>query len=466
MKESYDIAIIGSGPGGYVAALHAAHLKKSVCIIEKGAIGGTCLNRGCVPTKAYAASRDVLNKVKEAADFGIDTSSVNVNFKAIFERKNAIVKDTRKSVIGLLRGNRIDIVKGQGKIINSNTIGVFNKKDGANTTIKADNIIIATGSRPLNIPALKIDHENVLTSSDVLKLETLPNDMVIIGGGIIGCEFASIFSSFGVKVTIVELMETILPTIDPNITSLIKRKFKKNGIDLLTGVKVEEVSVEGEITLKLSGGKELTTKKVLVSVGRASNISGIGLEELKIALDGDKVVVDDERRTNIKNIFAIGDIIKGPMLAHKASYDGVRAVNSAFGIKSKKVPDEHVPSVVFTDPEIAYVGLNENEAKDKGIDCNVGKVFYASSSKAHCMGETDGLIKVIAKKDSGVIIGAAICGAHASDLIPVLAVSITNGAKAKDVYETIFAHPTLSELVKEAAEDIDDLAVHKIYKRG
>ena len=466
MYKNYDIAIIGSGPGGYVAALHAAHLGKSVCIIEKGAIGGTCLNRGCIPTKAYAASRDNLKQVKEAGAFGIDVSSFKVDFGAIFERKNRIVTDVRKSVIALLNGNRVDIVQGNGRLIDNNTILAVNKKDGHETKISADNIIIATGSKPLNIPSLKIDHDRILTSSDVLKMNTLPRELVIIGGGIIGCEFASIFSAFGVKVTIVELMDSILATVDPQAAGIIKRRFRRDGISVITGVKVEDIDVKGEsVKLSLSNSETLSTEKVLVSVGRSPNTAGIGLEDLGIELDGNKIIVDQEQRTNIKNIFAIGDVTHGPMLAHKASDDGVRPVNAAAVRVHEEEPSQNVPSVVFTDPEIAYVGMSETQIKESGIEYICGKVSYSSSSKAHCIGETDGLIKVIAKKDNGVIIGATICGAHASDLIYGLGVAISRGMKAKDVHSTIFAHPTLSELVKEALEDIDGLAIHKIAKQ-
>jgi dihydrolipoamide dehydrogenase len=461
----YDLAVIGSGPGGYVAALQAARLNKTVCLIEKGSIGGTCLNRGCIPTKAYAASRDALYKVQNAGSFGIDVSRASVNFKEIFKRKNLIVKAARKSVINLLRGNKVDIIKGAGRLVDKNTVEAVNKKDGAKTTVQADNIIIATGSKPLKIPVLNIDHENVLTSSDVLKLDTLMKDMVIIGGGIIGCEFASIFSAFGVKVTIVELLDSILPTADPKIVSPLKRRFKKMGIRMITGVKVEDVASGTDgVELTLSDKDKLRTDRVLVSVGRASNTSGLGLNELGIKLDGDKIVVGEDKRTNIGNIFAIGDVTAGPMLAHKASYDGICAVHSAFGLKFNSEPFYNIPSVVFTDPEIAYVGISEQDAKDKSIEYRSGHVSYSSSSKAACMGESDGLIKVIAKKETGVIMGASICGAHASDLIYGLGVAISRKMKAEEVCKTIFAHPTLSELVKEALEDVDGLSVHKIYK--
>jgi len=465
MSKKYDIAIIGSGPGGYVAALHAAHHSMSVCVIEKSAIGGTCLNRGCIPTKAYAASRDALNNILHASDLGIDVAHPKINFGDIFARKNNIVKQNRKSVTSLLRGSGVDLVKGNGKLVDKNTVIAVNKNDGSESEIKADNIIIATGSRPMNIPAFKIDHINVLTSSDVLKLDTLPKEMVIIGGGIIGCEFASIFAAFGVNITIVELLDSILPTVDTQLVHIIKRRFKREDVNIITGVKVDKVMVDGTVKLTLSDGEIITTDKVLVSIGRASNISGLWVDDIDIKIERDKIIVDDKKRTSVDNIYAIGDVTDGPMLAHKASYDGICAVNNILGIKTREEPFHNVPSVVFTDPEIAYVGLSEEQAKEQVIDYKLGRVSYASSSKALCMGKTDGLIKVIAKKDDNVIIGAAICGAHASDLIYGLGVAISNKLTAKDVYETIFSHPTLSEMVKEALEDVDGLAIHKISKR-
>lgn len=461
MKNQFDIAIIGSGPGGYVAALSAAHMNKSVCLIEKGQIGGTCLNRGCIPTKAYAASRDLLHNVRSAGDFGIDISSFSVDFKKIFERKNEVVKNVRKSVSALLKGNGVTLLKGHGELKSPNTI-VVTEKECDETLISADNIIIATGSKPLAIPLFKIDHQKILSSNDILKLETLPKSLIIIGGGIIGCEFASIFSSFGVEVTIVELLENILPTVDAQISNIIRRRFKVDGINIIAGTKVLDVSLnDNNVDLTLSDGKVISAEKVLVSVGRASNTSGIGLEAVGITLERGRIPVDDDCRTSIPHIFAIGDVTPGAMLAHKASYDAIRAVKSAFGMKLKPRTD-NIPSVVFTLPEIAYAGIDERTAKEKSIDYTCGRFSYASSSKAVCAGETTGLIKVIAKKESGVIIGASICGAHAADMIYGLSVAIDKGLKAQDIYETIFAHPTISEGVKEALEDIDGFAVHKI----
>jgi len=287
--------------------------------------------------------------------------------------------------------------------------------------------------------------------------------MVIIGGGIIGCEFASIFSAFGVKITIVELLDSILPTVDPQIANMAKRSLKEKSVRVLTGTKVEDVEVRADgVYLNLSVCESLKTEKVLVSVGRVPNITGIGLEELGIEIKEGRIAVDDEMRTGVENIFAIGDVTAGPMLAHKASNDGICAVQSAFGLGAHNVPFANIPSVVFTDPEIAYVGINEKEAKEDSIEYTCGRFSYSASSKAACMGETNGLIKIVAKKDSGVIIGATIFGAHASDLIYGLGVAIDKKLTAKDVYETVFAHPTLCEGVKEALEDIDGMAIHKI----
>ncbi len=463
--KNYDIAIIGSGPGGYVAALRAAHLQKSVCLIERGRIGGTCLNRGCIPTKAYAASRDVLHTVRGAADFGIDVSTAGVDFQRIFARKNQIVKDVRTTVTRLVRGSGIDIIKGSGRLVDENRVSV-EAKDGAMTDVRAEHIIIATGSRPQILPFLKVDHESVLTSGDLLKLDTLPEDIVIIGGGIIGCEFASIFNAFGVKITIVELAESILPTIDRQLANIVRRRFKRDGIRVMTGTKVTGVNVTGDtVTLSIDNGDDISAAKALVSVGRAPNTKGIGIDEVGIRLDNGKVVVDDCGRTGVGGIFAIGDVTAGPMLAHKASYDAINAVHSAFGIAPHTVPHSSIPSVVFTSPEIASVGVSEAEAKELSIDYTCGRFSYAASSKALCMNKTEGLIKIVAKKDSGVIIGAAICGARASDMIYGLGVAIDNERRAKDVYKTVFAHPTLCEGIKEALEGIDGMAVHKIVKQ-
>ncbi len=464
LENKFDIAIIGSGPGGYVAALRAARLGKKVCVIERGLIGGTCLNRGCIPTKAYAASRDALHLAQRAGDFGIDTGAVSIDFSKVFNRKKRIVKDVRMSVVNLLKGNKIALKKGRGKIIDTNRIAVT-AKDGTETELLADNIIIATGSKPLNIPALKIDHERILTSNDLLKLDELPKNIVIIGGGIIGCEFASIFSAFGVDITIVELLDNILPTVDRQISNIVKRSLKTQGVTIKTGVKVEAITVDdGGAKVALASGETISTEKVLVSIGRAPNTKGLELEELGVEMERGRITVDQNGQTSIKNIYAIGDVTLGPMLAHKASHDGINAVHSICGLEVHTVKEENIPSVVFTDPEVAYVGLSEADAKAKAIDHVCGRFSYSASSKAACMGETKGLIKIVAKKDTGVIIGASICGAHASDLIYGLGVAISRGLRASEVYETVFAHPTLCEGVKEALEEIDGLAIHKILK--
>ncbi|MFC1855074.1 dihydrolipoyl dehydrogenase [Thermodesulfobacteriota bacterium] len=466
MTKKYDIAIIGAGPGGYVAALHAAHLNKSVCLIEKSAIGGTCLNRGCIPTKAYAASRDALLNVRLASQLGITIPSHEVDFKEIHDRKNKIVMQTRNSVVELLAGNGAENVRGTGRIIGANSVEVENHRAKTKTIVEADNIIIATGSETFVVNALPVDHKRVITSGDVIRIDTLPKDIVIVGGGIIGCEFASILSTFGVKVTIVELMDSILCMVDKQIARIVRDRFKNDGIEMLTGVKADGVEIKDDCAcLKLSDGKEISTEMILVAVGRTPNTKGIGLEEVGITTERGRIIVDDEMRTNVKNIFAIGDITPGPMLAHKASAEGICAVNNAAGIETKSEPFENIPAVIFTYPEIACVGLDGKMAREKGIEVSIGRVAYDSSSKAHCMGEPEGMIKVIAKKDSGVIIGGSICGAHAGDLIHILSVAVKNKLQAKDVYETIFAHPTLSELIKEAAEDVDGIAVHKIKRK-
>lgn len=463
MKE-FDVVIIGGGPGGYVAAIRGSQLGGKVCLIEKDKVGGTCLNRGCIPTKALHASSRILSTARKGNPFGVDTKEVSFDLTRAIARKDEVVARLVKGVEQLLRGNGVITIEGEGSIEDIGLIRVT-KKDGQQETISAKRIIIATGSEPAMIPAFNMDGKDILTSTEMLNLKALPGSLLIIGGGVMGCEFASIFAEFGSKVTIVELLPTILSTEDRQVARVISKAFKDKGIDVHTGASVEKVEVvEGDVKTRLSDGREFITEKVMVSIGRSFNSSGLGLERLGIKTEKGRIIVNERMETNVERVYAVGDVVGGMLLAHVASSEGIVAVNNALG-KERRMDYSLIPVGIFTDPEIASVGLRENEAREKGMDVKIGRFPYAASGKALCMGEEDGFVQLLSDPGTDRVLGCTIIGSHATDLIGEVAMAIKMGARVKDIAETIHSHPTLPEIVMEAAEDIHGMAIHKIRKR-
>lgn len=456
------LVVIGAGPGGYVAAIRAAQLGAQVTVIEEKEVGGTCLNLGCIPTKAMVASSDVLHLVRKAEDYGIIVNGEVVpDLKKIMERKDKVVSTQVKGIRSLFKARNIQLVKGKGELLDEKRVRVTNNQ-GVEEIIDADAIIIATGSRPVNIPAIPADGENILSSDDVWSLTEIPKSMIIVGAGVIGCEFACIFRELGTEITMVELLPRALSTEDEEISEIMEKELKKKKIKLHTSVKVEYASTSASgVTLKLSDGKELVAQKVLVSIGRSLNSQGLGLERLGIE-KGQKgeVKVNERMETNIKGIFAIGDVTGGILLAHVASKEGLVAAKNACG-GDEKIDYSVVPSAIFTSPEIASVGLREFQAREKGIPIVTGTFQYRALGKAHAMGEITGLFKIVADAKTDKILGVHIIGAHASDIIHEAALGIKSGLKVKEMAEMIHAHPTLSEGLMEAAEDVHHMAIHK-----
>ncbi len=465
MKE-FDLVVIGGGPGGYTAAIRAAQKGAKVGLVEKDRVGGTCLNRGCIPTKALYYSAKNLLTIKKAERFGITITEVEFHISEAVRRKNDVVTRLVGGIEQLLKANRIELVRGVGSIEGRGKVRV-ESADGTVELVGAKSIIIATGSEPALIPLFNMDDINVITSTEALDLTRVPESLLVIGGGVMGCEFANIFSAFGSSVKIVEILPRILSTEDPQVVRVVERTFKKRGVEVFTGTGVEEINVveEGRVETRLTDGSTLTTEKVLVTIGRSFNSSGIGLEDGGVTIDDKgRIEVNSRMETSAPGIYAIGDVTGGMLLAHVAAKEGVVAVENALG-GTEEMDYSVIPSGIFTEPEIASVGMREKEAKEQEIEVKVGRFPYAASGKALTMDEPDGFVQIVADATTDRVLGATMVGAHATDLIGEVAVAIRQGAKATDIADTVHAHPTLPELVMEAAEDVHGMAIHKAGRR-
>ena len=433
----YDLAIIGSGPCGYVAAIRAAQLGMKVSVFEKERVGGVCLNWGCIPTKALSATAGVLNNIQRSAEFGINVKGYEIDFSKACERKNNIVKKLSSGIETLFKARKIALVKAKAEI----------------GKIDAKNILIATGSLPFQLPGMEFDGKSILSSTDMLKLKSIPKSIIIVGGGVIGCEFASIFRQFGSEITIVEMMERLLPTEDEEISKKIEQIFKKKGIKVFAGTKVEKIEKNNVI---LSNGATVLGEKVLVSVGRVPNSEGLE------GITGDNkgwIRVDENFRTNVKNIYAAGDVIGGVLLAHVASREGICAVEAMAG-KNKTIDYNVIPSCIFTSPEIASVGMTEAKARANGLDVRARKFLFSAIGKAHVLGETDGFIKLVVDNKTDKILGAQLIGPHVTELIAEISPCVQFGITSENLASVIHAHPTLSEVIQEACEAVQNKEIH------
>ncbi|AKN32781.1 pyridine nucleotide-disulfide oxidoreductase [Clostridium carboxidivorans P7] len=456
------IVVIGGGPGGYVAALKAAMLGADVTVVEKGKVGGTCLNVGCIPTKALLACSDVLNTVKEAKKFGINfEADVKADFAAIMERKEKVVTNLVKGIEYLFESKGVKLVRGAGRLVSNKEVEVT-KEDGTKESIPADKIILATGSIPVVPRFLPYDGKNVMTSDEVLNLKEQPKSMIVVGGGVIGCEIGQFLSRLGTEVKIVEMLPQLLPLEDEDTAKILQRSFKQGKIKFFVGDGISTVEVgEGNVVATLQSGKKVEAEKMLVAIGRRPYTDGLGLEELGIQADRGKVIVNEYLETNIEGIYAIGDLTISPDLAHVASRQGIVAVENAILDKKKKMSYKAVPGCVFTEPEVASVGMKEKQAKDAGINYKVGKFDFRGLGKAQAMGKLQGFVKVITD-EKDVIIGAAIIGERAADMLGELTVACEFGLTAEQVGEVIHPHPTLCEGIMEALHDVHKQCVHSV----
>ncbi len=460
----YDIAVIGAGPGGYVAAIRGAQQGARVCLIEKDSVGGTCLNRGCIPTKALHATASMLRSLQHSADHGIEVGEVRFDFSRAMQRKDAVVSKLVGGIEQLLKAHGVEVFRGEASLEGQGRIRL--RRPDFVGHLKARSIILATGSSALRPEALLPDGENILTSDEILDMKDLPKHLLVIGGGYIGCEFAGIFAAFGTRVTLVEQLPGILGRSDRQTVREVERSFKDAGIEIHTGTSVEALDRAATVVrVRLSGGQQIEVDKVLVAIGRIPNSAGLGLEAAGVRTDErGAVLVDEALRTSCEGVYAIGDVTGGIQLAHVASYQASVAVANALG-GSRTVDYDLVPSAVFTFPELAEVGLSEAAAREKGIEVEIGRFSYQASSKALCLGEARGLVKIVASKKDGTLLGASIAGAEASTLIAEITVAIAGGLSAQALADTIHAHPTLPELLMEAAEDVEGKAVHKVGRR-
>lgn len=452
------IIVVGGGPGGYVAALKAAIMGAETILIEKDRVGGTCLNRGCIPTKAFLQSVDCLEEVLDVDKFGINCSDIKIDYESILKRKNQLVMQLVGGVEFLLKKRGVKTIRGTGKIINGKVVEVTDN-DGSVKTVEGDAVILATGSKPVVNKMFKYDGINVITSDEALALKKLPESIIILGGGVIGCEFGQFFKKMGCEVTIIELAERLIPMEDADASELLEKTFRKNGINIMTGIKVEGVETEdGKVSAYLSDGRCLSAEKLLVSIGRRSVTEGIGLESAGIETENGKIVVDERMQTNIDGCYAIGDIVNTPALAHVASREAIVAVENAMG-RNSIAKYNSVPRCVYTKPEIACVGMTEEQVRSKNIAYKTGKFGFAGLGKAMVIDKTIGFVKVMTD-ESGKVIGAVMTGPHVTDMISELTVAVQLGLNIKQLEKVIHPHPTLSEAIMEAVHDVNDESVH------
>lgn len=452
----YDIAVIGGGPGGYVAAIKAAQMGKKTVIIEKQHFGGTCLNVGCIPTKALLRSAEALKEVKESAEFGVtglDTSEAALDLVKVQARKKRVVNQLVSGVEGLLKGNGVAIENGEGKLEDAHTVSVNGKK------ITAANVIIATGSEAKMLPVKISPEATVLTSTQMLDIDKAPASMAVIGGGVIGIEFAYFLATIGVKVSVVEFLDRILPMVDEEITAQVTENLKELGVEIHTGAKVTEITADGVIFEKDGETHQISAQQVLMAVGRGPSLKGIDTEALGIKTERGAIVTDDTLKTSADGIYAIGDVNGKAMLAHTASMEGIVAVKNICG--EKAVMDyTKIPSAIYIQPEIASVGLTEKQAAEKYDKIKVGRFPLLANGKAKVAGEERGLVKVITEAKYGEIVGVHMYCIHATDMIAEAVVAMKLEATAEEVAMAIHPHPTVSEVMHEAMHAVSGRAIH------
>ncbi|MEM7551941.1 MAG: dihydrolipoyl dehydrogenase [Bacteroidota bacterium] len=462
MATSYDLIVIGSGPGGYVAAIRASQLGMKVGVIEKESLGGVCLNWGCIPTKALLKSAQVFDYIKHAADYGVDVKDAQVNFDSMVKRSRDVANGMSKGIQFLFKKNKIDAIEGFGKIKSKGVVEV--EQDGKKTDYKAKNILVATGGRSRELPNLPIDDKKIIGYRKAMVLEKQPESMVIVGSGAIGVEFAYFYNSIGTKVTIVEFMPKIVPVEDDEISKQLERSFKKSGITIMTDSEVTSVDTKGKkckVKVKTKKGEEtLECDIVLSAVGVATNLEGIGLETVGVKTEKGKVLVDDYYKTNVDGVYAIGDIVHGPALAHVASAEGILCVEKIAGHSPEPLDYGNLPGCTYCTPEIASVGMTEKAAKEAGYDIKVGKFPFSASGKASAAGAKDGFVKVIFDAKYGEWLGAHMIGTNVTEIIAEVVAARKLETTGHEIIKSVHPHPTMSEAVMEAAAAAYDEVIH------
>jgi dihydrolipoamide dehydrogenase len=465
-SKTYDVAIIGSGPGGYVAAIRAAQLGMSVLIVERDPkLGGVCTLRGCIPTKALLHTADVLEEARHGAEVGVASREVRLDFPAAMKHKEKVVRQSTNGVSYLMKKNKVDVAAGFGRIAAPGRVSVAGA-GGAETTYSAKNILVATGSTPRSLPGIEIDHQAILSSDSILELAEVPKSLIVIGSGAVGVEFASIFSRFGSKTTIVEILPRIVPLEDEEISRELAASFKRQGVAVYVDTRVDRVTKnEGgiEVIARSSGGSKTETfraEKILLAVGRKPLSEGIGLEALGVETDRGYIKVDPNMRTNVPNVYAIGDVVPTPWLAHVAQAEGVVAAEHMARGETRPLNYEQVPGCTYCAPEVASIGLSEATARERGHDVVVGKFPFSAIGKARIINETAGFVKIVADKKYDEVLGVHIIGPKATELIAEAGAALKLEATSEELVRTIHAHPTLAEAIHEAAEAVSGHAIH------
>jgi dihydrolipoamide dehydrogenase len=460
---NYDIIVIGSGPGGYVAAIRASQLGLKTAIVERESLGGICLNWGCIPTKALLKSAEVFEYITHAADYGIKVGSSEVDFEALIKRSRGVADGMSKGVQFLMKKNKIDVIVGTGKLKAKGTV-IVTGTDGKTQEVTAKHIILATGGRSRELPNLKQDKKKVIGYREAMVLPKKPASMVVVGSGAIGIEFAYLYNSIGTKVTVVEFLDNIVPLEDEEISKQLARLLKKQGINIMTSSNVESVDTSGDIckvhVKTITGTEVLEAEIVLSAVGISTNIEGIGLEETGVKTDKGKVIVDDFYKTNVEGVYAIGDIVKGQALAHVASAEGIICVEKIAGLNPEPLNYNNIPGCTYCSPEIASVGYTEKAAKEAGYEIKVGKFPFSASGKASAAGAKDGFVKVIFDAKYGEFLGAHMLGHNVTEMIAEVVTARKLEATGHEIIKSVHPHPTMSEAVMEAAAAAYDEVIH------
>ena len=463
MNQRTEVVVLGSGPGGYVAAIRLGQLGKETILIEKDRLGGVCLNVGCIPSKALIRIAKLKKHIEAARKIGVEVTDLKIDFARVQAWKQGVVDHASSNVEYLCKANNVKIIKGEGRFKGPNELEV--RTPSGTETIETKNTIIATGARPVEIPGFKFDGERIITSTEVLELKEIPKNFVVIGGGVTGLEMATMYAQLGSKVTVIEMLDQLLPGVDIQLVRIIERAFRRLGVEYHVKSKAKEYR-DGQVAVVLEDGKEATfpADKVLVTVGRRPNSDEIGLENTGVKTDSNGWIQADKRMlTNVPGIYAIGDVIGPPMFAHKASKEGIVAAEVISGMKSE-ADFRGIAWAIFTDPEIASVGLTETQAREKGYEPIIGRFPFTALGRAQLAGETEGFVQIVADKSSDLVLGIHIVGADASDMISEAALAIEMGATVEDIGFTIHPHPTLPESIMEAAEAAKGKAIHILQK--
>lgn len=461
--SNYDVVVLGAGPGGYVSAIRCAQLGLKVAVVEREHLGGICLNWGCIPTKALLRSAEIYHYMQNAKSYGLSAEKISFDIKAIVERSRAVSKQLSSGIGHLLKKNKIDVYDGFGKLKNNTTIEVT--KDGKTQNLVAKNIVIATGARARVLPGFEPDGKFIWTYKEALVAPSVPKKLLVMGSGAIGIEFASFFNTLGADTTVVELLSNIMPVEDEEISTMARKSFEKQGMKILTSTKVLSVKKNKdsvEVSLEGSDGKKfsLEVDTIISAVGVVANIENIGLEDCKITTEKGRIVVNDYCQTSVANVYAIGDVIDGPWLAHKASHEGIIVAEKIAGKHPHKMNKMMIPGCTYAHPQVASVGLTEKKAKELGLDVKIGKFPFIGNGKAIALGETDGLIKTIFNAKTGELVGAHMIGAEVTEMIQGYVVAMNLETTEQELINTVFAHPTLSEMMHESVLSAFGRAIH------